>query len=335
MEENKKTIITGVTGQDGSYLAKYLLTLGYEVWGLVRKNSQDSYLANLNYHGIANDVKLCRGDLTDVTGLQKLIHHVQPDEFYNLGAQSFVPLSWDIPIHVSDVNALGVLNALEAIKLIKPDTKFYQASSSEMFGKVIETPQKETTPFYPRSPYAVAKVFGHFMTINYRESYNMFAVSGILFNHESSIRGTSFVTRKITDGVAKIKIGIQDKLSLGNLEAKRDWGYAGDSVKAIHMMLQQQDPIDYVIGTGVAHSVREFCDMAFSYVGLNYEDYVVEDPQFFRPVDVDILLADPSLANEQLGWRPEVSFEDLVKMMVDHDMEKWKSYGSYLDVRNG
>lgn len=312
-------IITGITGQDGSYLAEFLLEKGYKVVGMVRRSSTVT-LDRIEH--IKDDIEIEQGDLIDQSSLVSLIKKHSPDEIYNLAAQSFVPTSWNQPVLTGEVTALGVTRLLEAIRQVKKDTRFYQASSSEMFGKVIETPQKETTRFNPRSPYGVAKVYGHYITINYRESHDLLAVSGILFNHESPRRGLEFVTRKISYHVARIKLGKTDKLPLGNLEAQRDWGFAGDYVQAMWMMLQQEKPEDFVIGTGQAHSVREFCEKAFSLVDLNYQDYVFEDERFFRPAEVDLLLADPRKANATLQWEPSVSFEQLVEMMVEADLEQ-------------
>ncbi len=312
-------IVTGVTGQDGSYLAEFLLSKGYRVIGMVRRSSTVTFG---RVEHIQDDIEIIQGDLHDQSSLVSLIEEYAPDEVYNLAAQSFVPTSWKQPVLTGEVTALGVTRILEAIRLVKPDTRFYQASSSEMFGKVREVPQTEATPFYPRSPYGVAKVYGHWITVNYRESYNLFACSGILFNHESPRRGLEFVTRKITHGVARIKLGLAKELRLGNLESRRDWGYAGDYVEAMWRMLQQEKPEDYVICTGVTHSVREFCDAAFGHVGLNYEDYVVQDPRFYRPAEVDLLVGDPAKANKTLNWQPKVGFEALVQMMVDADLRK-------------
>ena len=317
-------LITGITGQDGSYLAELLLSKGYRVIGMVRRASTQN-LERLQH--LLDDIIIEQGDLHDQSSLMSLLEKHQPDEVYNLAAQSFVPTSWGQPALTAEVTALGVTRMLEAIRWVNPKIRFYQASSSEMFGKVREVPQKETTPFYPRSPYGVAKVYGHWITINYRESYDLFAVSGILFNHESPRRGLEFVTRKITDGVAKIKLGMAKELRLGNLDARRDWGFAGDYVRAMWMMLQQDEPDDYVIGTGETHSVREFCELAFGAVGLNYEDYVVVDPRFYRPAEVDLLISDPSKAREKLGWQPEVSFQELVQMMVESDLKRLKNGG--------
>ncbi|AMA71692.1 MULTISPECIES: GDP-mannose 4,6-dehydratase [Aneurinibacillus] len=315
----KKALITGITGQDGSYLAELLLEKGYEVYGLIRRTSTPIMV---NIEHLKDKITLVSGDLTDLSSLVAIIKKIQPDEVYNLGAQSFVATSWEQSILTGQVTALGVTNILEALRMEKPDAKFYQASSSEMFGKVVEMPQKETTPFYPRSPYGVAKVYGHWITVNYRESFDMFACSGILFNHESPRRGIEFVTRKITDGVARIKHGLQKELRLGNLDAQRDWGFAKDYVECMWLMLQQEKADDYVIATGEMHSVREFCEIAFGHVGLNYEDYVVVDPKFFRAAEVDVLLGDASKAINKLGWNPrKTSFEQLVTMMVDNDMD--------------
>jgi len=312
-------LITGVTGQDGSYLAEFLLQKGYKLVGMVRRTSTVTF-ERINH--IQDDIEIVQGDLHDQSSLVDVMEKYQPDEVYNLAAQSFVPVSWNQPVLTGQVTSLGVTRMLEAIRMVKPEARFYQASSSEMFGKVREVPQKETTPFYPRSPYGVAKVYGHWITVNYRESYNMYAVSGILFNHESPRRGLEFVTRKITYGVARIKLGLANELRLGNLEARRDWGFAGDYVRMMWMMLQQETPQDYVIGTGVTHAVREFCEAAFGYVGLDYRDYVVQDPRFYRPAEVDLLVADPSKARQVLGWEPEVTFEALVRMMVDADLKR-------------
>jgi len=315
----KKALITGITGQDGSYLAEFLLTKNYEVYGLTRRTSTQNY-ERLN--GVVDRVKLVSADLIDQHSLTQLIKDIQPDEVYNLAAQSFVKTSWDQPVLTGEVTALGVTRMLEAIRFAKPDTKFYQASSSEMFGKVQETPQKESTPFYPRSPYGVAKVYGHWITVNYRESYNIFACSGILFNHESPRRGLEFVTRKISNAVAKIKLGKQQKIQLGNLDSKRDWGYAKDYVEAMWLMLQQDKPEDYVIGTGETHSVKEFIEKAFAVVGIdNWQTYIEsQHPDFVRPAEVDLLIADSSKARQRLGWTPKTSFPELVKLMVEADL---------------
>ncbi|MBN2044436.1 MAG: GDP-mannose 4,6-dehydratase [Anaerolineales bacterium] len=312
-------IITGITGQDGSYLAEFLLEKGYRVVGMVRRSSTVTWE---RIEHIKDDIEIVQGDLHDQSSLINLIDDTQPDEVYNLGAQSFVPTSWNQPVLTGQVTGLGVTMLLEAIRLGKPDTRFYQASSSEMFGKVKEVPQNEDTPFYPRSPYGVAKVYGHWITVNYRESYNLFAVSGILFNHESPRRGLEFVTRKITDGVARIKLGMADQIALGNLDSRRDWGFAQDYVRAMWLMLQQEEADDYVVGTGQTKSVREFCEAAFGYVGLNYEDYVVQDPRFYRPAEVDLLVSDPSKARKVLGWEPTVDFKELVSLMVEADLAR-------------
>ncbi|NLG73089.1 MAG: GDP-mannose 4,6-dehydratase [Chloroflexi bacterium] len=311
-------LITGITGQDGSYLAEFLLSKGYDVIGMVRRSSTMTFE---RISKIQDDITILQGDLHDQSSLVDLMEQYKPDEVYNLAAQSFVPTSWNQPVLTGEVTGLGVTRMLEAIRQVNPETRFYQASSSEMFGKVVEVPQKETTPFYPRSPYGVAKVYAHWITVNYRESYNLYAVSGILFNHESPRRGLEFVTRKITYGVARIKLGLAKELRLGNLDARRDWGYAGDYVRAMWLMLQQDQPEDFVIGTGETHSVREFCELAFGCVGLNYCDYVVQDPRFYRPAEVDLLVSDPSKAREKLKWEPQVKFEDLVYMMVEADMK--------------
>lgn len=318
MSLQRKALITGITGQDGSYLAEFLLSKGYEVHGMIRRSSVDTCerLAT-----IKNLITLHQSDMTDQASIRRLINEVRPDEVYNLAAQSFVHASFDHPVSTGDMTAMGVTRILEAIRDVDRNIRFYQASSSEIFGKVQETPQKKTTPFYPRSPYGVAKLYGHWITVNYRESYDMFCVSGILFNHESPRRGLEFVTRKITNAVARIKLGKQDKLFLGNLEAKRDWGFAGDYVRAMWLMLQQDTPDDYIIATGEMHSVREFVEFAFDYVGLNYEDFVEIDDRFYRPAEVNLLCGDPSEAKTNLGWVPSVNFKSLVEMMVDADLE--------------
>ncbi|GMK46688.1 GDP-mannose 4,6-dehydratase [Paenibacillus glycanilyticus] len=315
----KKALITGITGQDGSYLAELLLEKGYKVYGMRRRTSTP------NYENIANvreKIEWLSGDLTDLSSLISAVQQSDPDEVYNLAAQSFVETSWPQPNLTGQITALGVTNLLEAVRIVKPSAKFYQASSSEMYGKVMETPQRETTPFYPRSPYGVSKVYGHWITLNYRESFNMFACSGILFNHESPRRGIEFVTRKVTDGVARIKLGMKQKLTMGNLDAKRDWGFAGDYVKAMWLMLQQEEPDDFVISTGETRTVRQLLEVAFQSVELRYEDYVVIDPKLFRPAEVDLLLGDCGKAKRQLGWKPEVSFEDMIAMMVENDLHK-------------
>ncbi len=312
-------LITGITGQDGSYLAQNLLFKGYEVVGVVRRTSHDSYE---RIEDFIDRLTVLPADLLDQHSLTSVIRDVKPDEIYNLAAQSFVPTSWTQPVLTGEFTALGVTRLLEAVRLAHPEARFYQASSSEMFGKAVETPQTETTPFYPRSPYGVAKTYGHWITVNYRESYGLFAVSGILFNHESPRRGLEFVTRKITDGVARIKLGFADELRLGNLNAKRDWGFAGDYVDAMWLMLQQDEPEDYVIGTGENRSVREFVEIAFEYAGLDWERYVKIDSAFIRPAEVEVLLAHPEKARNRLNWRPKVSFKDLVVMMVDADLKR-------------
>jgi GDPmannose 4,6-dehydratase len=317
MTKAKRALITGITGQDGSYLAEFLLAQGYEVIGMVRRSSTVNFERITH---IQDKVTLVSGDLLDEVSLIAILREHRPSEVYNLAAQSFVVTSWPQPVFTGEVTALGVTRVLDAIRIVDPDIKFYQASSSEMFGKVLEVPQRETTPFYPRSPYGVAKVYGHWITINYRESYNMFAVSGILFNHESPRRGLEFSTRKITNGVARIKLGIDKELRLGNLDSQRDWGYAADYVKAMWMMLQQEQPEDFVIATGQTHSVRRFCELAFERVGLDYREYVVQDERFFRPAEVELLVGDPSKAYAKLGWKPETSLEQLVNIMVDADL---------------
>ena len=316
---NKRSLITGITGQDGSYLADLLLEKGYEVYGMVRRSSVERFE---RVEHIKDRLHLIQGDLTDQSSLDEAIKEVQPDEIYNLAAQSFVPTSWNQPTLTAEVTAVGATRLLEAIRKHKPDTKYYQASSSEMFGKVREVPQNEDTPFYPRSPYGVAKVYAHYITVNYRESYNLFAASGILFNHESPRRGLEFVTRKVTDAVARIKLGMAKELRMGNLDAKRDWGYAGDYVKAMWLMLQQASPEDYVIATGKTHSVKDLLEVAFDCAGLNWEGYVVVDPKFMRPAEVDLLIGDPSKAKRNIGWEPEVSFEELIRMMVEADLKR-------------
>jgi GDPmannose 4,6-dehydratase len=317
MTAPKRALITGVTGQDGSYLAEFLLAQGYDVIGMVRRSS------TVNFERIAqiqDRITIVAGDLLDEVSLISMLREHRPTEVYNLAAQSFVQTSWSQPVFTGEVTALGVTRMLDAIRIVDPDIRFYQASSSEMFGKVVEVPQRESTPFYPRSPYGVAKVYGHWITVNYRESYGMHASSGMLFNHESPRRGVEFVTRKITDGVARIKLGLQKELRLGNLEAQRDWGFAGDYVKAMWLMLQQDQPDDYVIATGVTHSVRYFCELAFGRVGLDYHDYVTQDERYMRPAEVDLLVGDPSKARAKLGWQPETGLAELVHMMVDADL---------------
>ena len=313
-------LITGINGQDGSYLAELLLKKGYQVVGMVRRSSTVTFE---RIEHIQDDILIAQGDLHDQSSLVALIEEHKPDEVYNLAAQSFVPTSWNQPLLTGEVTGLGVARLLEAIRLVNSKIRFYQASSSEMFGKVLEVPQKESTPFYPRSPYGVAKVYGHWITVNYRESFDMFATSGILFNHESPRRGLEFVTRKISSTVAKIKLGLVKELRLGNLESQRDWGFAGDYVEAMWMMLQHHEPDNFVIGTGKTHAVREFCEVAFGHVGLNYQDYVVQDPRFYRPAEVDLLISDPSKAKEELGWQTKVSFKELVEMMVEADLQRF------------
>ncbi len=313
-----KALITGVTGQDGSYLAEWLLSRGYDVVGMVRRTS------TLNFHRIAHiqdDLTLVNGDLLDQVSLIHLLEEHRPDEVYNLAAQSYVPTSWTQPVFTGEATALGVTRLLDAIRIVDSRIRFYQASSSEMFGKVREVPQRETTPFYPRSPYGVAKVYGHWITVNYRESYQLHASSGILFNHESPRRGLEFVTRKITHHVAQIKLGLTNELRLGNLDARRDWGFAGDYVKAMWLMLQRDTPQDYVVATGETHSVEQFLEEAFDYVGLDWHDYVVQDARFMRPAEVDLLVGDATCAGEELGWEPSVSFGELVRLMVDADIK--------------
>jgi GDPmannose 4,6-dehydratase len=321
----KRALITGITGQDGSYLAEFLLQQNYQVIGMVRRSSTVNFD---RIKHIQDDVEIVQGDLLDQSSLIGILNECRPQEVYNLAAQSFVPTSWKQPVLTGEFTALGVTRVLEAIRTIDPAMRFYQASSSEMFGKVQEVPQTERTPLYPRSPYGVAKVYGHWITVNYRESYDLFACSGILFNHESPRRGLEFVTRKITHGVAKIKLGLANDLHLGNLEAKRDWGFAGDYVRAMWLMLQQDQPDDYVIATGETHSVREFCELAFDRVGLQWEQFVVQDPAFMRPAEVDHLIGNPAKAGRMLGWEPTVSFTGLVQMMVDADLETLKKNGA-------
>ncbi len=315
----KRALITGITGQDGSYLAELLLGEGYEVFGMVRRLSTPN---TWRIEHILDRITLKPADLLDQLSLLRLIDEVRPHELYNLAAMSFVPASWDQPMLTGEFNSQGVTRMLDAIRSVDPKIRFYQASSSEMFGKVREVPQTELTPFYPRSPYGVSKAFAHYITVNYRESYNLFAVSGMLFNHESPRRGLEFVTRKVTDGVAKIKVGLTDKLSIGNMDAQRDWGFAGDYVRAMWLMLQQDQPDDYVIATGVSHSVKELIEIAFARVGLDWKKHVYQDPALIRPAEVDHLLGDCSKAKEQLGWTPKVDFKQLVEMMVDADVER-------------
>ncbi len=321
-EKNRRALITGITGQDGSYLAELLLEKGYEVYGVVRRSSTETFERIAH---IKSQLKLLQADLTDQVSMIEALGDTKPAEVYNLAAQSFVPTSWKQPILTGDVTALGVTRLLEAIRVLDHDIRFYQASSSEMFGHVQETPQTEQTPLYPRSPYGVAKCYGHWITVNYRESYNLFACCGILFNHESPRRGLEFVTRKVTDGVARIKLGLMDAIYLGNLEAKRDWGFAGDYVRAMWMMLQQNEPDDYVICSGSTHTVRDMCEVAFSHVGLDYRNHVKVNPDFYRPAEVHLLLGDCAKAKKNLGWKPEYSFEDLIHMMVDADLARVKN----------
>ena len=313
-----KALITGVTGQDGSYLAEFLLEKGYDVVGMVRRTSHDSYE---RIEHLLDRMEIVAADLLDQHSLTVVLQETRPDEVYNLAAQSFVPTSWTQPVLTGEFTALGVTRILEAIRLVRPDARFYQASSSEMFGKVSETPQRETTPFYPRSPYGVAKVYGHWITVNYRESYDLFAVSGILFNHESPRRGIEFVTRKVTDGVARIKLGLAGELRLGNLDSRRDWGFAGDYVEAMWLMLQQPQARDYVIGTGETHSVRELVEVAFEHAGVEVDGHVEIDPRYLRPAEVEHLIGDASKARDKLGWAPRTSFDELVRLMVDADLE--------------
>jgi GDPmannose 4,6-dehydratase len=325
---DKRALITGITGQDGSYLAELLLDKGYEVHGMVRRASTENF-ERIDH--LTDRITLVQADLLDQSSLVEALEDARPSELYNLGAQSFVPTSWKQPVLTAEFTAVGVTRMLEAVRRVDPGIRFYQASSSEMFGKVREVPQSEQTPFYPRSPYGVAKAYGHFITVNYRESYGLFAVSGILFNHESPRRGLEFVTRKISDGVARIKLGLADDLRLGNMDAKRDWGFAGDYVEAMWLMLQAEEPDDYVIATGEEHSVQEFADIAFSHAGLDSKQYVKTDPEFLRPAEVDHLVGEATKAREQLGWQPRVSFKELVEMMVDADLERLSSAAA-LDV---
>lgn len=322
MVAKKRALITGITGQDGSYLAELLLDKGYEVFGVVRRLSAPNVW---RIQHLLDKVTLLQADMLDQLSLIKAVDVAQPDEFYNLAAMSFVPASWDQPMLTGEFNAQGVTRALEAVRSVNPKIRFYQASSSEMYGRVREVPQTELTPFYPRSPYGCTKVYGHYITVNYRESYDLFAVSGILFNHESPRRGIEFVTRKVTDGVARIVLGLGDSLKLGNLDARRDWGFAGDYVNAMWLMLQQDQPDDYVIATGTAHSVRDLVEAAFGHVGLDWNKYVGVDPKFIRPAEVDLLIGDPSKAKKKLGWEPAVDFKQLVSMMVDADLARLKA----------
>jgi GDPmannose 4,6-dehydratase len=315
----RRALITGITGQDGSYLAELLLAKGYDVIGMVRRSSTVTFERIAH---IQDDLTLVPGDLLDEASLIEVLRMHRPDEVYNLAAQSFVQTSFGQPVLTGEITALGVTRLLDAIRIVDPDIRFYQASSSEMFGKVVEVPQRESTPFYPRSPYGVAKVYGHWITVNYRESYELHASSGILFNHESPRRGLEFLPRKVSHGVARIKLGLDTELRLGNLEAQRDWGFAGDYVEAMWLMLQQDEPGDFVVSTGETHSVREFCELAFGHVGLNWEDHVVIDERFFRPAEVDLLVGDASKAHTQLGWKTKTTFPELVHMMVDGDVEQ-------------
>jgi GDPmannose 4,6-dehydratase len=319
---SKRALITGITGQDGSYLAELLLDKGYDVYGIIRRLSAPNVW---RIQHLLPRITLLQGDLLDQLSLIKAVDQSQPDEFYNLAAMSFVPSSWDQPMLTGEYNAQGVTRALEAVRSVNPKIRFYQASSSEMYGRVREVPQTEMTPFYPRSPYGVSKVFGHYITVNYRESYDLFAVSGILFNHESPRRGIEFVTRKVTDGVARIKLGLEKKLMLGNRDACRDWGFSGDYVKAMWLMLQQDKPDDYVVATGEAHSVQELVEVAFAHVGLDWQEFVGVDERYLRPAEVDHLIGDPAKAKKDLGWEPSVDFKGLVHMMVDADIERLKS----------
>lgn len=321
-----RALITGVTGQDGAYLSQLLLDKGYDVYGMARRTSTGGFQdGRLRWLGIVDRVKIVDGDLTDLSSMIRLVKEIEPDEVYNLGAQSFVGTSWHQPLLTAQVTAVGVTNVLEAVRLIRPDARFYQASSSEMYGLIQETHQSETTPFYPRSPYAVAKLYGHWITVNYRESFGMHASSGILFNHESPLRGIEFVTRKVTDGVARIKLGLGDKLALGNIDAKRDWGHARDYVRAMWMMLQQETADDYVVATGVTTTVRDMCKIAFGHVGLNMDDHLFIDPALFRPAEVDVLLGDPAKAQSKLGWRSEITLEQMITEMVDADLDRLKT----------
>ncbi len=324
MTHSPRALITGVTGQDGSYLAELLLAKGYDVFGVVRRTSHHSYE---RIEHLLDRITIVPADLLDQHSLTVVLQETRPDEVYNLAAQSYVPTSWSQPVLTGEFTALDVTRILEAVRLVHPSARFYQASSSEMFGKVAQTPQRETTPFYPRSPYGVAKVYGHWITVNYRESYGLYGVSGILFNHESPRRGIEFVTRKVTDGVARIKLGLATELRLGNLDAKRDWGFAGDYVDAMWRMLQPPEPRDYVVGTGVAHSVGQLVEIAFTHVGLDWRRHVVQDPKFVRPAEVDLLLADPTRARTDLGWAPRMSFETLIRTMVDEDLRRLAARG--------
>lgn len=321
----KRALITGITGQDGAYLAQLLLSKDYEVFGMARRSSSsDINTSRLKWLKIDRDVRIVDGNLLDLSGLIRLVQDIKPDEVYNLAAQSFVASSWQQPILTSQVTALGVTNVLEALRLVRPEARFYQASSSEMYGLVQNPIQSETTPFYPRSPYAVAKLYGHWITVNYRESFGLHASSGILFNHESPLRGIEFVTRKVTNGVARIKLGLERELRLGNITAQRDWGHAKDYVQAMWLMLQQDKPDDYVVATGRTSTVRTMCEIAFSHAGLNIDEHLVIDPAFFRPAEVELLLGDPSKAKAKLGWEPTTSMEEMIREMVDADLERLK-----------
>ncbi len=323
---NKRALITGITGQDGAYLAQFLLSKGYEVAGLVRRSStSETNDVRLRWLGVADDVRLLDGDLLDISGILRVLQEVQPDEVYNLAAQSFVKSSWQQPILTGQVTALGVINMLEAVRAVRPEARFYQASSSEMFGLIQNEIQNERTPFYPRSPYAVAKAYGHWITVNYRESFGLRACSGILFNHESPLRGIEFVTRKVTHGVARIKLGLANELRLGNLDAKRDWGHARDYVRAMWLMLQQETAEDYVIATGRTTTVRDMCRIAFAHAGLDMDEHLVIDPALFRPAEVDILRGDPSKARERLGWQPTISLEEMIAEMVEADLDRLRA----------
>ena len=323
--ERKTALITGITGQDGSFLAEFLLEKGYRVVGMTRRSSTD---VHERIQHIVDAIEFVSGDLLDQSSITSIVSNVEPDEIYNLAAQSFVPTSWQQPVLTGEFTALGVTRVLEAVRAVNPKIRFYQASSSEMFGKVQAFPQNETTPFYPRSPYGVAKVYGHWITVNYRESYDLFAVSGILFNHESERRGKEFVTRKISDGVARIKLGLERELRLGNLDAQRDWGFAGDYVRAMWLMLQHDEPVDYVVATGRRHSVRDFVRLAFEAAGLDWERYVVVDPRYYRPAEVDVLVGDASKARADLGWKPEMTFEELVERMVLADLDRLRPFAA-------
>jgi len=319
----KTALITGITGQDGAYLAQLLLSKGYRVCGLMpRRSTSEVNLVRLEWLGISDDIELLDGDLLDLSGLVRIVQQIQPDEVFNLGAQSFVKTSWDQPILTGQVSGMGAVNVLEALRLIKPDARYYQASTSEMYGLIQEPLQSEKTPFYPRSPYAAAKLYAHWMTVNYRESFGMYACSGILFNHESPLRGLEFVTRKVTDSVARIKMGLSDELRLGNIDAKRDWGHARDYVKAMWLMLQQDQADDFVIATGRTTTVRDMCKIAFEHAGLDMEQHLIIDPEFFRPAEVDILLGDASKAKEKLGWEADTSLEEMIQEMVDADLAR-------------